>query len=265
MATEDNAAPEANQGSDNTNAPPPVPPQNEQVLPNAEENPPDKHIHVNVPGKHWTVDWLPIVINGALAIIGAIAIYVYGAQLRVMRGQLTAMNNQLVEMQRQTNLAQEQLEGTVAANVVLTTPELSNRGLEISIYNEGHVSAPHVHLTVKITRQNFPGLRTLGKPETHFKDIPPIPAASGGYGNSSAWKTVYPIKPLSESETVTVEQTLDFENGFQHWFRAENCLTYIDHYNVFTVKGGPGGPDFRSCQEVRGEISEWEQSQKKAN
>jgi hypothetical protein len=70
--------------------PPPVPPQNEAVLGEAEQNPSDNHVHVtvNLPTKTRAIEWLQLVANVALAIIGVFAICIYGGQLDIMHRQL---------------------------------------------------------------------------------------------------------------------------------------------------------------------------------
>lgn len=102
MTTKDDATPETNQSSENTNTPPPVAPQSRQVLSRAEQGPPDNRVNtaVNVPQKHWTIDWLPIGINAALAVIGVFAICIYGDQLSQMRTANEISKESLVSVQR---------------------------------------------------------------------------------------------------------------------------------------------------------------------
>jgi hypothetical protein len=102
VTSEDNAVPKTNQGSENVGTPPPIPPQNEQVLPRAKQPEPDNRVNVsaNLPQRHRTVDWLPIGINFALAVIGIFAICIYGRQLSQMRTANEISKESLVSVQR---------------------------------------------------------------------------------------------------------------------------------------------------------------------
>jgi hypothetical protein len=75
--------------------PPGIPPQNEAVLRNAEQNPTDNHVHVaaNPPRGTRPIEWLQLGVNVALAMIGVLAIYIYGRQLDAMKGQLVSMKD----------------------------------------------------------------------------------------------------------------------------------------------------------------------------
>jgi hypothetical protein len=93
----------SNQGPAQPPPPPPIPPEHQPVLPSAEQNPPDDHINVtvNLPSQTRAMEWLQLGVNALLAVIGILAVYIYGGQLGVMKGQLTAANNQLTEIQKQ--------------------------------------------------------------------------------------------------------------------------------------------------------------------
>jgi hypothetical protein len=102
VTNEGDATPDTNQGSDNTKTPPPVPPQDEQILSGAEEPPSNNRVNVtiNLPQKHWIVDWLPIGINATLTVIGIFAICIYGDQLNQMRTAIEISKESLVSVQR---------------------------------------------------------------------------------------------------------------------------------------------------------------------
>jgi hypothetical protein len=232
MTDEDNATPETNQSSDNTNVPLPIPSQNEQVLPKTEPNPSDKHVHVtmNIPNKHWTVDWLPIVVNAALAVIGVIAIFVYGAQLGVMRGQLVAMNKQLCEIQRQTTLAQQQLEGTMAAILKINTGVDTDRKMfEINLMNVGHVIARQVHVTLQITKRTLPSEGPIGVSIPVDFMIPEIGLAQDKWTERQYPVALSPseVKAIFDTElTVRVEGNITYNNGFES-VPQSICYAYL--------------------------------------
>jgi hypothetical protein len=85
------------------NPPPPIPPQNHAVLSSAEENPRENNVNVsvNLPSGSRPIEWFQLGLNAVLAIIGILAVCIYGGQLNTMKGQLTAANKQLTEIEKQ--------------------------------------------------------------------------------------------------------------------------------------------------------------------
>src|SRR5438094_6197842 len=54
-----------------------------------------------------TIEILQLSVNAALAVLGVIALCIYGGQLKVMRGQLNQMVQQLPEFQKSANAAEQ--------------------------------------------------------------------------------------------------------------------------------------------------------------
>lgn len=79
--------------------PPPIPPTNEAILPDAEQRPPDSRVQatVNLPSGTRTIEWLQLGASALLAVVGVVALCIYG-------GQLDVMKRQFVEMRRQPRL-----------------------------------------------------------------------------------------------------------------------------------------------------------------
>src|ERR1700733_15192274 len=181
MAAEGDATPETSQGSQNTSAPSPILPQNEQVLPQEKQGPPDNPINVtvNLPHKHWTVDWLPIGINGALAVIGVIAICIYGGQLGAMKGQLTAMQGQLTEMQKQTLINRQQLVGSQAAVLDFGTAFSDSGQLQVWLNNNGHVTATDIHFRLDATKNVIKTGMRIGTALSFEPSVAPIQPTRG--------------------------------------------------------------------------------------
>jgi hypothetical protein len=93
---------------------PVVPANNEAVLPERDKNPRQEQINVtvNTPSQTRAAEWLQLGINAVLAVVGVIAICIYGGELNVMRQQFTEMSRQTAILNSQ---AQQAAQDSLAA------------------------------------------------------------------------------------------------------------------------------------------------------
>jgi hypothetical protein len=119
MSSEADRNTEANKSLQNPDpAPPPTPPTDNQVLPRAEEQPPDNRVYVtlNVPDRTKPVEVLQVIVNGALAVIGLFALWIYRGELHTMNGQLTEIQRQYPELQKSAEAAKNAATEAKSAN-----------------------------------------------------------------------------------------------------------------------------------------------------
>jgi hypothetical protein len=150
VPTEPDAYPRTDQGPQNPSLPPPpVSPTNQVPLPNAEELPADNRINVtvNLPQKHWIVEWLPIGTNAALAVIGVFAICIYGGQLGAMRDSNQINREALTSVQRAfVNMGKNMQEnaiiipGQTAIQTWEFRPRLENSGVTPTRNAQNHAN-----------------------------------------------------------------------------------------------------------------------------
>jgi hypothetical protein len=85
----------------------PISPNNPAILGTTETDPPTKgetETERLLEGTR-TIEWLQFVVNALLAVIGVIALYIYGGQLKVMKGQLGEIIKQYPEIHTQAEAA----------------------------------------------------------------------------------------------------------------------------------------------------------------
>jgi hypothetical protein len=92
--------------------PPILPPDNDAVLSEAEENPSNKTINVtvNLPLETRQIEWLQLGVSSFLAVVGVVAICIYGGQLDVMKGQLKQMVSGGTQVDKLVGFAGQQVQ-----------------------------------------------------------------------------------------------------------------------------------------------------------
>lgn len=200
----------------------------------------------------WIEVWT-LIINGVLAIVGIVALCIYGGQLGVMKGQLGNMSQQLGQMQQQTTLMRQQLIGSQAAVVKAdfgygATFE-SHPFVDMMVRNEGHVVTRDVHISVLMTKERIRPRAAIGSP------IPidvVIPVMQGDKANIVSRR--YPLH-FSQSElallkdtkmSVRMEGFISYDNGFGEVVKEKSCSALLS-FSATIGNAGYGGTQFWPC------------------
>jgi hypothetical protein len=237
-------------------SPPPIPPNDATVLGDAEATPSNNRENETerlLRGTR-TLEWLQFSVNGALAVIGIIAICIYGGQLNVMR-------RTLLEMERQGKLMRQQLEGTMAAILtfqepIISTDPTNKEELTLHLSNSGHVIAQDTYIDFQVDTASFPKLTTV-YPSQSYTVSPQV--------GIDGWSDRYPLPYLSpqdmkfstQKRTVTVKGTFEFDNGFGRRYKREFCFSYTGSYQTRSDSGGEQdwGGNFLPCDMLKGRVA----------
>jgi hypothetical protein len=178
-----------------------------------------------------------LVINGALAIIGIIALCIY-------HGQLSTMNQTYAEIRKQTNAATKSADAAKsAADTAAGSLDVSQRaylsvgsadftpdGVKIHIINFGHIPAKLLDSCLAYARFSVPTLQEPAKRQTGAPFLPidsrefPVPAGARISPNSASQFAIYFTLPklaeqdvqdvISGKQTLVIYGTLNFDTGF---------------------------------------------------
>ena len=224
---------------------------------------------------------ISLCINGALAIIGIVALCIYAGQLGVMRGQLGQMGQQLQQMQQQTTLMRQQIVGTQAAIFQVITPTWDWVGhkIKFQVVNEGQVQGTIKSLNATVRREKLPERTQIGntigittkdqliaarQPYTDFLILPwPLRDVSAD---------LWPGKELS-----IIKGEISYDNGFGDTITQRFCYSWLPPWQLNETSpargwgggGWTGGPECRigaalnEFREVKKTIAEDARMQKR--
>jgi hypothetical protein len=224
MDSEANTQNNKSQPADDAPVPAPVQAKDQTIL-SANEKEPSReqpNITINLPPngtRH--VEWTQVAINGALAVIGVVAICIYGCQLKVMQGQL--------------QLTRQQFVGTEAAFVQMGAGiDNDLRTVEVGGSNGGHVDATDIRARVVLTEKDIRNGQTIGKPVTICDDLyKPKLTGSPGF-DSVIDQKYYPSNLPHDAESVVrgkswLELRTDYSygDGFGKTIREWSCSAFI--------------------------------------
>src|ERR1700730_2597538 len=102
MDSEHNANEDTKQREPQPPSPPPIPPDDANILRHTESR--ARNGSETAPEKFQketrTIEWLQLITNAILVVIGIGALCIYGGQLKVMKGQLENMGGELTELKK---------------------------------------------------------------------------------------------------------------------------------------------------------------------
>lgn len=196
-----------------------------------------------------TADWTRNACIAAIfyGLVAAVQGYLTWRTYSEIRQQTAAAQCTADAAQKQATLMRQQLVGTQAA--VIQPPNVvwdgASNSISIGIGNTGHVISPNAILKLRISHYTFPGMKPLGNPESHVEKISKIPIG--------AWGKVYDVrlpfvKVWSQKETISVDGTLDSDDGFGTRTVAPFCYSFIGNYAINVPNGTEtGGMGFFPC------------------
>jgi hypothetical protein len=222
----------------------------------AAETPVDRAVRVTATATVWMAAFTAVLVA-----VGILTLCVLRNQLKEMHEGGADTHDLAVAAKNQANLQHEQLEGTMGAIVTLEEPRLTPdpvTGKEVLVMllkNDGHVIAPEAHATFHIDTVSFPHASAVLKSQSvtvttaQFK-----PAATDGKN--------YPLEDFdqrdrqfaTQTRTIVVEGSLEFEDGFGGLFERPFCYSYIGIYNFKneqTAGSTSGGGGFLPCDRFR--------------
>ena len=199
--------------------------------------------------------WM-IGLTGAIAFFGLCSVIVGVLQWRAMRGQLNEMQSTGVDTHSLTVATQQQLKGVQAATVTVVdfpnieSPATGNFGFNIAFRNGGHVVATDVHAILTAQRMALSPEESVGEP---WKcTIPSFPLAPDKTKDEQCFleglnaETWQPIKDFKQ--TIAVNGTFSYENGFGDTIQQPICLRYIP--TVTSKFGSEAFNRFEACDRV---------------
>jgi len=125
----------------------------------------------------------------------------------------------------------------------LADPVATAYGLSISFNNGGKVPATNFKCEATLTRQTFPGYRTIGHPQRiafSAKQVRPYGAANS-FGPADSVSGSFDVSMLTKSDiqsiydmhqTAEIKGTFQYDDGFENAVADSFCLIYFRVHNV---------------------------------
>ena len=216
MNSQNDADENESQEAGNPPSPPPVSSENEAVRPEAYEEPSQNNpnITVNLPQNATKpIEWIQLAVSLTLAIIGVIAIWIYGGELKVMQRELSLTRQQMIG----TQAAVIPTEGTIGFSFSLPTSSV-----DFALRNIGHVNASHVTVDFSVRRASLPELRTIGKTFDGTFSEPLLVPTIESVG----------IRPtIRRVDFAMSKEELELIDNFKQTMEVSGVITYNDGFD----------------------------------
>jgi hypothetical protein len=213
------------------------------------------------------VEVTSLIINGALAVIGIVALCIYHGQLTAMQGQLDQMGKQSTEIQKQTTLMRQQLVGSQGAIVSLNgefitaTPDelATNFTISVGLKNTGHIIANKVDMRLNVQVFDFSTNRLVGRIwPCHFEifalaptDPPRTPPAAYRLCHIDQFSSTDSKLIDNFKRTVAIDGILTYDNGFGEVREEPMCYRYTPKINTGVKYGIDGDDHFYECSQFQ--------------
>jgi hypothetical protein len=182
-----------------------------------------------------------VVTNFVLAIVGIVAVCIYGSQLK--------------QMQRQGNLSKEQILAQSGPNVGVGISEYEG-GVQVALTNDGQYPARDATANIEIQKFDTRTMAPVGTPdrsEIHVTEI----RGGGGQDNDALRHYPYECKWLPQdwvtfwAQRITVRVLVDlkWEDGFGDRTTNRVCQFFLPPISVTNKQGGLiyQGNKFENC------------------
>jgi len=194
----------------------------------------------------WTIG-----INGGLAIIGILALFVYYGQLKEMKRSTDAAVKAADAATNQTVLMRQQLVGTMSSSFALNGPELVSDKVRIGWVKSGQVISREFHATFRISEASFPGLKQSWESQIYTVDMKPV---LGSFSDKYQIPKFAPSDRQfpTQTHTIIVKGEFSFDDGFGQIFNRQFCGIYFGIYQYTAVNEGGSVTDggFQNCKDV---------------
>lgn len=248
MNGENNPQPNTSQPPADAHPPAPVQTEDETVLGKQEKEPSRECVDrtVNAPfHKTRTVELVQTGVNGILAVIGVFAIWIYGSQLNVMKGQLS--------------LTRQQVVAQYSAVVWFRVDPPARNLINVYFLNAGEGISPISHVNFQISVTNFPDGDVLSKSQVYERTV--YQMRKGDNGPIGSFYVPFiedsDLQYLTQKRTVHIEGTYTYDNGFGDEKTIPICQSFLGRYTIYNPDGSSGGnnPQFLDCSDTTSRLA----------
>ena len=194
-------------------------------------------------------DWLVILISVFTLIGLGLTVHYAHKQWQEARSSARAAACALKEAQAQTRIQRQEVEGNLAADLIVDSPRpspfavdessLKNQGLYIYVANAGKVTATNIRLKGSLTRLQLPSFNVIGRPEHKraSKDrlaSEELAHPTQGFATEDfhlrldtdelSLADIESIK--KEQEAIRVDGTVAYDNGFSRRIDRSFCFIF---------------------------------------